>query len=119
MKKFIIILICILFCGCGKKTYYPNSTLMKKKLEKLGYSVVSDTKFNEEYVGAHIYARKGEDYIDIYWLNSDEFFDRVKDSFFGKSCERFITMENDSRFGTIISCSTNKALNDSGITIIK
>ena len=119
MKKFFIIFILLLFCGCGKKTYYPNSTLMQKKLEEKGYTVISGTNFGEEYGGAHLYGYKDNDFIDIYWLNSDEFFDRISSSFDQSKCEKFISMENNSRFGSIISCSTNKALVDSGITIVE
>ena len=119
MRKFFIIIFCILFCGCGSKKYFPNSTLMQKKLERNGYNVNSSTSFGEEYVGAHLYAYKDDDFIDIYWLNSDEFFDKIVYSFNNRNCEKFYSMENDERFGSIIFCATDGAFNDSGISIVK
>lgn len=133
MKKgiliFVTIAIVFTLCACGGEkngTYYPNFEEMKSKLNESGYTLstsspdlpgdISDVR----YTGSYLSATKGEEYIIFYWLNEadavDHFAKRIEES--GVSYNKFITLKNDEKFGSLICCGTEKAIEDAGIRIV-
>ncbi len=135
MKKCILVLISLsvvfTLCACGggkdkNGTYYPDFEEMKANLNESGYTV-SDSSPNlpgdsssVSYTGSYLSATKGEEYIVFYWLDEadavDYFANRVEES--GVSCNKFITLKNDEKFGSLICCGTEKAIEDAGIRIV-
>lgn len=127
IKKLAALIICfsiIFLTACGKDgqgTYYPDTDEMQKNLEKEGYTVTINSNIHDEYTGTELFAQKDEEFIVFYWLDDaeavDDFSDIIENSNFRYN--KFITMENDSKFGNIVFCGTNKAVDDAGIIIVE
>ena len=138
-KSFITVLVCLMAiltftltaCGddnCG--TYYPANDEMKTNLENNGYVVtlyqdLSDNDDNRHY-GTLLFAsedREGEqrEYLYFYRLDkttSCEYYYNALE----QNCENYnslVKIENDDKFGNIVYCGTEKAVNDAGIKVVK
>lgn len=137
-KKFIIILACLITiltltltaCGDDNGTYYPTNEEMKTNLENNGYVVtlyqdLSDNDGNRHY-GTLLFAskdREGEqrEYLYFYRLDnttSCEYYYNALEQY----CENYnslVKIENDDKFGNIVYCGTENAINASGIKVVE
>jgi hypothetical protein len=127
MKKKIIILLIsvigILLTACGgdgQDTYYPSCSQMQENLQNKYYQVNVQTIQNDLYSGTCLTAKKGDEYIEFYWLDSCNTITSIEQDLITKypNYNKLISMENDSKFGTFIFCSSEKAMNDAGIVIV-
>lgn len=141
MKKVIIsflvsILTIISFavsaCGYDNKdgTYYPANEEMKANLENVGYSVViyqdlSDNDGNH-HDGTLLFASKSregeqEEYLYFYRLenaNSCEYYYSSME----QNCKDYnslVKIVNDEKFGNLVYCGTENAVNAAGIKVVK
>ena len=108
-------------CGDNKnRTYYPTNDEMKTNLEKEGY-VVSITTDLGEKSGTYLEAKNGEDYIYFYWVdhaeNCEYYYNRLEEKCF--SDYTLVKIENDEKFGNIVYCGTENAINAAGIKVVK
>lgn len=127
IKKIATLVICfsiIFLTACGKDgqgTYYPNVEEMEKNLKEEGYTVTIYNDIHIEHTGTGLFAEKDEELIVFYWLDDgeavDDFSDMIENSNF--KYNKFITLENDSKFGNIVFCGTNKAVDDAEIVIVE
>lgn len=129
MRKTILIIltlgiIVLGITGCRKDketgTYYPNALEMQKNLEKLGYAVLVENNSDDNYIGTHLYATKNNEYIEFYWLDNSKFIDNISEKLETKysNYEKFVSIKDDSKFGTLIFCGTELAVDDSGVKIV-
>lgn len=127
MKKYSIVFLCMLLCllltACGKNeqgTYYPDSTEMYHNLDADGYEVSVTNDVNGDMTKTCLTAKKGDDYIVFYWLNEgidvDPIAAQVKNEY--ESYDQFVSIQDDSKFGSLVFCGTSNAVNASGIIIV-
>ncbi len=132
MVSFLIILtLALSACGDDKGgTYYPTNDEMQSNLEKNGYAVtlyndLSDNNGNH-HDGTLLFAsksRENEQYEYLYFYrfenaNSCEYFYNSME----EKCENYNTLvkiENDEKFGNIVYCGTENAVNAAGIKVVK
>ena len=127
MKKLLIffslIIIGVFLVACSKNgqgTYYPNSDEMQYNLENKNYKVNVQTIKQDEYSGTCLMAEKDGEYIEFYWLNSSEGVNSIEQELKTKytNYAKLVSMEDDSKFGSFVFCSSEKAMDDSGIEIV-
>ena len=140
MKKvFISLLAYILFavafvtsaCGDDRSgTYYPPNEEMKTNLESAGYTVViyQDLSDNDgkQYDGTLLFAsrsREGEreEYLYFYRLTSAEACNYYY-SAMEANCKNYnslVSIENDDKFGYLVYCGTENAVNAAGIRVVQ
>ena len=133
-KSFITVLICLMailtftLTACGDDnngTYYPTLNEMKSNLDKNGYiidyAIGERNSDGKGYVVDSLFATKGDDYIRFYWIEDSAhckvYYDKLQESH--PDCPHFVLIENDERFGNIVYCGTEKAVNDAGIKVVK
>ncbi len=133
-KTFITVLICLMaiftltLTACGDDnsgTYYPTLNEMKSNLDKNGYTV--DYAIGERdlegngYVVDSLFATKGDDYLCFYWVEDfahcKVYYDKLQQ--LHPDSPHFVLIENDKKFGNIVYCGTEKAVNDAGIKVVK
>lgn len=126
MKKTLlfslILIMSLLLVACGKSqgTYYPDSNEMKGNLEIKNYTVNVETMERNDSRITVLTATKDDEYIDFYWFNNDK---GVDDTIMRLESEhndyaKLVSMKNDDKFGNLVFCSTEKAMEDSGIIIV-
>lgn len=133
MKKILItILACLMViltltltaCGDDKNgTYYPTINEMSVNLEKNGYltqyAVGERNLEGRGYVVDSLNATNGDDYICFYWIenatNCQVYYDKLKELYPDSS--HFVLIENDEKFGNIVYCGTENAINAAGIKV--
>lgn len=129
MKKiFASLLLGLLFVitfalsACGDKTngtYYPTFDEMKNNLENSGYMVNTLTGIDNDIVTT-LSANKENNHIVFYWLKNasdcQHYYDNCQE--LHPDWEVLISIENDEKFGNIVYCGTEQAINDAGITIV-
>ena len=95
------------------EAYYPSDSEMKANLEKAGYTVT----VMEQYAGTYLSAVKGDDYIEFYRLKQTEYVESIGYDLRGKHTDydKFGSLKNDIRFGTLVFCGTGLAVDASGI----
>ena len=129
MRKTILIIlimgiVVLGITGCSKDkengTYYPNASEMQNNLEKLDYVVSVENNSDDNYIGTHLYATKNNDYIEFYWLDDSKFVDKISEELETKysNYEKFVSIKDDNKFGTLIFCGTELAVEDSGVKIV-
>lgn len=129
MRRTILIILALWIIvlgitGCSKNkengTYYPNTSEMQKNLEKLGYVVLVENNSDDNYIGTHLYATKNNEYIEFYWLDDSKFIDKISEKLETKYSNygKFVSIKDDSKFGTLIFCGTELAVDDSGVKIV-
>lgn len=117
-------------CGDRNGTYYPNNSEMRSNLENNGYVVtiyqdLSDNDGNN-HAGTLLYASKHseneqEEYLYFYRFdnaNSCDYYYKAME----KECKNYnslVNIENDEKFGNIVYCGTEDAINSSGIKVVK
>lgn len=117
-------------CGNKNGTYYPNNSEMKTNLEENGYVVtiyqdLSDNDGNH-HEGTLLFASKSreneqEEYLYFYRFdnaNSCDYYYTAME----KECKNYnslVKIENDEKFGNIVYCGTEKAIDDAGIIIVE
>lgn len=130
MKKLLItILVYILsvltlsFTACGDDnggTYYPDSNEMKTNLENGGYTVKVTTDSGDKN-GTYLSAAKDNEYIYFYWLDNAEYCtyycNLLKESH--TDYNSLVKIENDEKFGNIVYCGTENAVNTAGIRVVE
>lgn len=119
----VISLCCLLLVACGKNgqgTYYPGSVEMAENLESAGYIVTVTENFYEEYTGTCLFAEKGTDYIEFYWLNETDAVPVISQELENRytTYNKLVSAQNDSKWGTFIFCGTDDAVEESGINIV-
>lgn len=128
MKKYFMVLLIMLFCiitlvACGKNgqgTYYPDCTEMHHKLEADGYKVSVTIDTNSGMTKTCLSAEKDDDYIVFYWLDEGIDVDPVAAQL-NKEYEdydQFVSIQDDSKFGSLVFCGTSNAVDASGIIIV-
>lgn len=121
---FILSMFSMLLSGCGSNgqgMYFPNCAEMEENLKCAGYTVTVTEDFHEIYTGTYLCAEKGNDYIEFYWLDKVEAIDEITEEIKQRR-EDYNKLEsrgNDVKYGTHVFCGTNKAIDASGITILK
>lgn len=133
MKKILItILACLMAiltltltaCGDDKNgTYYPTINEMSANLEKNGYltqyAVGERNSEGRGYAVDSLNATNGDDYICFYWIedatNCQVYYDKLKELYPDSS--HFVLIENDEKFGNIVYCGTENAINAAGIKV--
>ena len=65
-------------------------------------------------------AEKDGEYIEFYWLNSSEGVNSIEQELETKytNYAKLVSMEDDSKFGSFVFCSSEKAMDDAGIEIV-
>ncbi len=116
------LVLCLVLSACGDDTngtYYPKNTEMQSNLENNGYSVSVTTDLDEKN-GTYLAAAKDNEYIEFYWLDNadacDYFYDLLKEKY--HDYNSLIKIENDEKFGNIVYCGTENAINDAGIKVV-
>lgn len=130
MKKlFTIVFACILsvivltLTACDDNnggTYYPKSSEMKTNLENSGYTVVVTTDLDGRN-GTYLSATKESEYIYFYWLDDAEdcayYYNLLEENH--TDYNSLVKIENDDKFGNIVYCGTENAVNTAGIKVVK
>ena len=111
-------------------TYYPKNEEMKTNLESNGYVVtlyqdLSDSDGNRHY-GTLLFASKErenepKEYLWFYRFDSATSCEYYYNSL-EQNCENYnslVQIENDEKFGNIVYCGTENAINDAGIKVVK
>lgn len=119
----VAMLVC-LFCACSKEhtgTYYPKMKEMRKNLNANGYACTNVTDKTENGTEIYLLGTKGEEFIECYWLDSADRAETIAEQMKERNehYDRFICMENDQKFGTIVVCATEEAFETSGIQIVE
>lgn len=122
MVLFIVVM-SILLVACGNNeggTYYPDSKEMQNNLENKSYQVLVEEVKTDEYSGMHLIATKGDEYIEFYWLNDGNGIDILTSNLEEKydNYNSLVSMQEDSKFGSFVFCSTETARDDAGIIIV-
>lgn len=117
----ILLALTLTLCACSDKggTYYPDDSEMKTNLENGGYTVT--VTFNSaDKSGTHLSATKGNDYIEFYWLDDaadcEYFYNLLEETH--ADYNSLIKIENDEKFGNIVYCGTENAVNAAGIRVV-
>lgn len=129
MKKLLVaVLICLLSlfalqlaaCGVDDGTYYPKSDEMKTNLENSGYTVNVTTDLTDKS-GTFLSAIKESEYLYFYWLDNAEdcayYCNLLEENH--PDYNSLVKIENDEKFGNIVYCGTENAVNASGIKVVK
>lgn len=120
---FVFIVAAILFVACSNNrngTYYPNIEEMQSNLAKEGYQVQVKSIQTDEYSGTYLIAENNDDYMEFYWLDEIKSLSSLETELKEKypDYEKLVCLENDSEYGSLIFCSTEKAMNNAGIRIV-
>lgn len=127
MKKYSIFFLCMLLCllmtACGKNeqgSYYPDCTEMYNNLEANGYKVSVTNDIKGEMTKTRLTAEKGDDYIVFYWLDEGIDVDPIEAELKKEydSYDKFVSIRDDSKFGSLVFCGTSNAVNAAGIVIV-
>lgn len=130
LKVFILCLTTLFllaFTACGDDnggTYYPNVNEMAANLEKNGYTtqfaVGERNSEGRGYIVDSLSATKGEDYIIFYWIEETSqceiYYDKLME--LHSDSPNFVLIENDEKFGNIVYCGTEDAVNAAGIKVV-
>lgn len=132
MKKGLFVILsacmsCIMLTACGDNkngTYYPDDEEMQTNLEKAQYTMTISDRVDEEgkFTGCHLSAHNSDgDYIEFYWLDDEQAVDVVSETLESEhsDSEKFVSIKNDKKFGSIVFCATESAVNDAGIRIVE
>ena len=122
MKKrlFLVFTSMILtFFSCGKRengTYYPDSVEMQENLEKHGY-VVKISSLESDKKGRWLSAEKVGEYLEFYLLENAEYAEIISEELEKKyvNYEKLVCIKNDEKFGTLVFCGSDSAVEASGI----
>ncbi len=120
----VFVILALLITGCSKDkengTYYPNVSEMQENLEELDYVVSVAYNSDDNYIGTRLYAEKNNEYIEFYWLDDSKFIDVISEELETKysNYDKFVSIKDDSKFGTLIFCGTESAIKDAGIKIV-
>ena len=126
MKKTLlfslVLIMCLMLAACGNNnqgTYYPDSNEMQSNLEGKNYTVCVSTMVQNDSTITVLTATKGNEFIDFYWFDNDKEVDDIATSLESKhdGYVKLVSIKNDDKFGNLIFCSTEKAMEDSGIVI--
>lgn len=116
-------------CDDKNGTYYPDNSEMKTNLENNGYvvTIYQDLSDNEgnQHAGTLLFASKSreneqEEYLYFYRFdnaNSCDYYYTAMES----ECKNYnslVQIKNDEKFGNIVYCGTNKAIDDAGIIMV-
>lgn len=119
----VIFGVMIFMSGCRGEstgTYYPDNKEMEKNLRNAGYTVEVSTKLDDNYEGTCLYAKNDEEYLVFYWLENAEaveyYTSKIEEKYF--AYDRLVSIEDDSKFGSLVFCGTESAIDKSGIRII-
>lgn len=117
-------------CGDGDGTYYPPNEEMKTNLENSGYVVTlyQDLTDNDgnRHGGTLLFASKAregeaEEYLYFYRFDNaascEYYFDALENNC--KNYNSLVIIENDEKFGNIVYCGTENAINTAGIKVVK
>ena len=105
----------LLLTGCGG-TRIPKNEKLKKIMEKKEYAV----KITEdESLGSIITAKKGNDFLYVYRLNTAQdtanFYTMFETG--NTQYDLLYQFQDDSKVGNVVICATDTAFSDSGIVI--
>ncbi len=117
----MIMLFALTACDNSGGTYYPNCSEMENNLKKAGYKVEVTTELDNNCAGTKLCGTKGDEYIVFYWLDNEEdvkyFSDKLEKEY--PSYNKFVSMTDDEKFGSLVFRGTEKAVEKSGIKIVK
>ena len=111
MKKTILPTLCVcaaalFFSGCGEKqSVIPDTSAVQSVLQNANYVVsVSSQDVN----GMALTAKKGDDFLAYYKLDTAEECDRLYDVVIGANPDADVSCKytNDENFGNVIICGT-------------
>lgn len=119
----LIAVMAVLLTACGgngQGTYFPSSSEMQENLQKKRYDVTVQTVQAEDYSGTHLSAKKGDEFIEFYWLDEGSAVASLQLELEAKypSYNKSVSMESDSKFGTLVFCASEKAAKHAGIVIV-
>lgn len=108
-------------CGDQNGTYYPNNSEMKTNLEKCGYTVEISGNEYEHCGYTYLYAyNENNEYIKFYWFDGAsavQHFEELLENE-NNNYDKLVGIQNDEKFGNIVYCGTEKAIDDAGIIIV-
>lgn len=131
MKKFLsAFILCILTIytlsltacgGDGNGTYYPDKSEMSYRLMTNGYKTYSTSILAGDGTGTFLSATKDGDYIKFYWLDRPddcEYYYKLLEED-NPDCNVLVKIENDDKFGNLVYCGTENAIDAAGIKVVK
>ena len=134
MKKFFIafvsvILSCIMllaFASCTEKeagTYIPTRDEMENNLCDAGYEYITISYITriDGYCITRLSIEKDSEYMEFYWLYTSEQCDTYYNELNEKypDCDILVKMVNDEKYGCIVFCGTQSAIDAAGIRIVE
>lgn len=105
-----ILSITLVACNLTLITSVPPVEEVKANLESAGYSVEIQT-FPNGYTRSKLEARKGEDYIIIYWVTDSSYCDWVEKDIKYRGHNGITTIESDFGDSKVIA-GTDQAIKD-------
>lgn len=138
----LLIVLTFVLSACGNDkngTYYPSDNEMKVNLEKMGYMVeifddlrsskIDDESFYDNPKGTLLTASKSREidgtatieFIYFYRLEDaadcDYYYNAMEEYF--EDYNSLVEIKNDEKFGNIVYCGTEDAVNAAGIKEVK
>jgi len=92
----------------------------KDNLISSGFEVTTTNVLKSSYTGSYLSAVNGDDYIEFYWLESQEaviYYSSLLEEAH-PSHNKLVSMVDDEKFGTFVFCASNKGYDASGIRIV-
>lgn len=118
----ILLVLTLAVCACGDDkggTYYPTYDEMQTSLENGGYTVTVTFDL-EDKSETHLSAAKDNEYIEFYWLDDaadcDYFYNLLEA--IHTDYNSLVKIGNDEKFGNIVYCGTENAVNAAGIKVV-
>ena len=132
MRKFFIAFVsmlmgCIMllvFAGCTEKetgTYIPTRNEIENNLADAGYESIAITNIMriDGYCITQLSGEKDGEYMAFYWLYTpeqcDTYYDELNEKY--PDCDILVKMVNDEKYGCIVFCGTQSAIDAAGIRI--
>jgi len=126
MKKFsaiflisLLLVSAFVLTACGGDndgTYYPTNEEIEENLSNAGYV----TLFHDSQTGYGGYGQKNDEYIYFCRPKTESdceyYYNLYKDNC--KDYDVLVKIENDKKYGNVVYCATNNALNDAGIKVV-
>lgn len=110
--------------ACGEDnggTYFPDRSEMSNNLVTNGYKTYSTSVLVGRGTGTFLSATKDEDYIKFYWLDDsgdcDYYYNLLEED--NPDYNVLVKIENDEKFGNLVYCGTENAVNAAGIRVVK
>ena len=134
MKKFFIAFVSMMmsfimllaFTSCTEKetgNYIPTRDEIENNLYDAGYEYITITNITriDGYCVTRLSVEKDSEYMEFYWLYTSEQCDTYYNELNEKypDCDILVKMVNDEKYGCIVFCGTQSAIDAAGIGIVE